>query len=413
MTVGALTLCIAALVAVGYQYISRLALILRQPPVAGLMIAGLVVGALIDLVGERGDSIFPVGISDVFTTLAELGMIFILFEVGEDLRRTADNHPDVRPGRLAAANIVMLVLPVVILTCVVYLAVKARVLDGGIPTLTVLFLGLALAASAVPVMFELIRSLGVVDRVSSRVALNAAVYLDGVIWLGVAAISVLAGGTQNLRPLPVCAGGLTVVLLAVFVPRVAARIASGRESMRTGNAVVLAVLAAGIGAAATNAIGAHGAVGACLVGYLCARSPELVAALEPVRALGRHVLFPIFIVHTLAAAPVTALLGIDPAAGAAILAILLTSFAAKVGAGLGGGRLLRLDWPESWQIGILLNCRGVTEIAIAAIGYSSGLIGRQWCATLILIACITTFATAPLYALSQRVMDRNRWTLIR
>jgi Kef-type K+ transport system membrane component KefB len=45
----------------------------------------------------------------------------------------------------------------------------------------------------------------------------------------------------------------------------------------------------------------------------------------------------------------------------------------------------------------LLNCRGVTELAIASIGLQAHLIGPYAFAMLCALAIVTTAATAPLY----------------
>ncbi|BAK35728.1 putative solute/hydrogen antiporter [Microlunatus phosphovorus NM-1] len=55
---------------------------------------------------------------------------------------------------------------------------------------------------------------------------------------------------------------------------------------------------------------------------------------------------------------------------------------------------------------MLLNCRGVTEIAIASVGYQAGLISPFAYAMLCGLALVTTAVTAPLFrALTRRSRD--------
>jgi Kef-type K+ transport system membrane component KefB len=56
-------------------------------------------------------------------------------------------------------------------------------------------------------------------------------------------------------------------------------------------------------------------------------------------------------------------------------------------------------WPGSTsaKLGVLLNCRGVTELAIASIGLQAHLIGPYAFAMLCALAIVTTAVTAPLY----------------
>ena len=51
------------------------------------------------------------------------------------------------------------------------------------------------------------------------------------------------------------------------------------------------------------------------------------------------------------------------------------AFASKMAAGLVYGATQRWPWRTSAGLGALLNCRGVTEIAIASVGFQAGLIG--------------------------------------
>lgn len=65
----------------------------------------------------------------------------------------------------------------------------------------------------------------------------------------------------------------------------------------------------------------------------------------------------------------------------------------------------------SGQLGVVLNCRGGTEIAIAAVGYQTHLVNAHTFALLCGLAILTTAVTAPLFrALSRvgRLRDRTR-----
>jgi Kef-type K+ transport system membrane component KefB len=67
-------------------------------------------------------------------------------------------------------------------------------------------------------------------------------------------------------------------------------------------------------------------------------------------------------------------------------------------------------WPftTSAELGVLLNCRGVTELAIASVGLQSRLIGPYAFAMLCALAILTTAVTAPLYrAVNNRAPART------
>lgn len=88
-----------------------------------------------------------------------------------------------------------------------------------------------------------------------------------------------------------------------------------------------------------------------------------------------------------------------------VVAILLVSFAGKIVGGYVGGRLAKLNAPQSWAIGLGLNGRGVMELVIANIALTSGFIGPELFTTLVLMAVVTTFATPILLRAAFRRLD--------
>jgi Kef-type K+ transport system membrane component KefB len=73
-----------------------------------------------------------------------------------------------------------------------------------------------------------------------------------------------------------------------------------------------------------------------------------------------------------------------------------------VGAGV-GARLAGLGGRDALRVGVLMNCRGVTELVVASIGYHVNLINRFGFTVLVLTALTTTLSTAPLI----RVLNRR------
>ena len=51
---------------------------------------------------------------------------------------------------------------------------------------------------------------------------------------------------------------------------------------------------------------------------------------------------------------------------------------------------------EALQLGVLMNCRGVTEIVVASIGLQAGVINELAFTVLVLVAVITTAVTKPI-----------------
>ena len=78
--------------------------------------------------------------------------------------------------------------------------------------------------------------------------------------------------------------------------------------------------------------------------------------------------------------------------GAVLLAATATKFlGTSAGAGLAG-----IPAKEAFCLGALMNCRGVTELVVASIGWSSHILNALGLTVLTLMAVITTAVTGPL-----------------
>ncbi|MGW7465360.1 cation:proton antiporter domain-containing protein [Streptomyces xantholiticus] len=81
--------------------------------------------------------------------------------------------------------------------------------------------------------------------------------------------------------------------------------------------------------------------------------------------------------------------------GAAILAVAVVG---KWGGAAGAARLTGSDWRWSVAVGTLMNCRGLTELFVLGIGSQIGVITEQLFTLLVVMAVVTTAATAPFWA---------------
>jgi Kef-type K+ transport system membrane component KefB len=66
-------------------------------------------------------------------------------------------------------------------------------------------------------------------------------------------------------------------------------------------------------------------------------------------------------------------------------------------------RMAGTGWMKSWQIGILMNCRGLTELVVLNIGLDLKIVSSAMFTILVLMAFASTAMTAPLFkAISPR-----------
>jgi nucleotide-binding universal stress UspA family protein len=90
------------------------------------------------------------------------------------------------------------------------------------------------------------------------------------------------------------------------------------------------------------------------------------------------------------------LLGSDPQLWLFCGLLLAVAIIGKWGGSTLAAKFVGLSWRESMALGILMNCRGLTELVILNIGLDLGVIPPALFAMLVIMALVTTFMTTPL-----------------
>jgi Kef-type K+ transport system membrane component KefB len=276
----------------------------------------------------------------------------------------------------------------------------------------VLFIGVAMSVTALPVLAAIVRERGIAGTTAGVTATTAAGLMDVVAWLVLAAALV---GTAHKpgRPWPV-----TLLLVGCFAAfmLLAARPAlrwsiSRRRSMLSSQVPVALALALG-SAWVTASLGLHPVFGGFLAG-LTMPSPDGVPdaeILRPMEEMG-SLLLPLFFVVTGLSVNVGAMNGDAFVLLATVCAI---ASVGKLGSAYVASRLGGLPSRDSATVAVLVNTRGLTELIALNVGLSAGLIGQRLFSVLVLMALVTTLATAPLLSLigvptpQARVPERRR-----
>jgi Kef-type K+ transport system membrane component KefB len=132
-------------------------------------------------------------------------------------------------------------------------------------------------------------------------------------------------------------------------------------------------------------------------------------ASERALAAVADMLIPAFFVSSALSVPLQTLGDLFRGSGLlCLLTLTIAAFGSKLAVGLVAGRMQGWSFISSAKLGVLLNCRGVTELAIASIGLQARLIGPYAFAMLCALAIVTTAVTAPLYrAINSRAVVRT------
>ncbi|MGW7576465.1 cation:proton antiporter [Streptomyces sp. NPDC054765] len=397
----------AAAALVGVLVVARLASgtarRVRQPPVIGEIALGLVlVPVLTAVAGPRvTTALLPPDAIGYLHTVGVAGLALYLAGAGHFVRpRRSEVTPRSYAWLLTGSLAPGLVAGGLLAAWVGWRDIPAE--RGTAPAAAlVLLLAAALAVTAVPVLVRILTDRGMLDSPEGRLSVLTAVSIDALTWLILTGALVAAAGDGGrlVQAVAVIAGGApAVVAVRLVLRRKAVAALCARWPAVTGAALgALAVLAA----LATERAGLTAIYGAVLVGLAVPRDGGEGPWARPVRAVARlgRLLVPVFFVTTGLA------LGTKGPGGfswATLALALLLAVVAKVAGGYAGARAARLPTGTALRIGVLMNTRGLTEIAVLQAGVSAAILTPGLFLVLALMALITTAATGPLLSLVER-----------
>jgi Kef-type K+ transport system membrane component KefB len=260
----------------------------------------------------------------------------------------------------------------------------------------VLFVGVAMAATAFPVLARIVTDRGISATPVGGLALASAAIGDVLVWLMLAAVVTMVGGdgAQAWR--------LTLVVpytgaMFLIVRPLLRRWAVGRAEFTAGDLalIVVGVLLSG---GFTQWIGLHFVFGAFLLGFVVPKDGEAILR----HAIHRHIadlgglLLPIYF---FTAGLQVNLSGIGLSGLADLGLIILVAVGGKVVGVYGAARAGRLPTREAAELAILMNTRGLTELVILTVGFQLGLLRETLYSLAVAMAVLTTVMTGPLLTL--------------
>jgi Kef-type K+ transport system membrane component KefB len=356
----------------------------HQPGIVGQILAGVVIGP--SVLGWMGPN-------DFLTALAELGVMFLLFRVGLEVR----------------ASDLMKVGPIATWVAVLGVALPF-VLGWGIlrlwgePQIESIFVGAAMVATSVGITAQVLAAKGLLQERASQIILAAAVIDDVLGLIILALVSSLAKGKVNFLELALTATlaiGFTIIVvlwgtktMRRVVPHLLDRLRGGEAQFAMAMILLfaLSVLAVYAGVAAI--------IGAFLAGMVLAESvgrrvhdlaQGVTELLVPFFLAGIGLHFSLSALSTWSTVTL---------AGLILLAAMLSKF---VGCGLGA---YRLGWADASRVGVGMIPRGEVGMVVAQIGQSLGVIGEHVYAVVVLMSVATTLVAPPLLRLTYRDLEK-------
>jgi Kef-type K+ transport system membrane component KefB len=386
-------LIMLAVVLIGSVFFGNLFRRIKQPAVVGVIFFGIVMGTILALTPHSIKSVLLSATSkSLIDAVGQAGLLLLMFLVGIELRAYSKSTTTERSPVWQLVPCV--VAPIVVCAAAAWPFAHQLVGPQGNSLQAWVFVGVALSVTAVPVLVLLIQDLGVPAPIPA-VGLRIAVTADATAWALVTALILFTTDLDSVSVTAVCAGVALLFTVMLVLPRILQRWYQGNQ--QSAPFVVAMFAYALTGAAATQISGFHPAIGAVIAGLFF---PAGLANEASHRALATvaDVLIPAFFVSSALSVPLETLADLFRWSGLLCLVTLtIAAFGSKVAVGLLAGRMQRWPLTTSAQLGISLNCRGITELAIASVGLQAHLIGPYAFAMLSALAIVTTAVTAPLY----------------
>ena len=381
---------------------------LRQPPVIGEIIVGILLGPTLlgALPGDPSAALFGPEVRGALQVVGQVALALFIFTVGWSL----DTGALRRHERTAAAiSLSSALVPFALGIAIAVPLHRAHGVVGGeavdfLPF--ALFIGASMSITAFPVLARILVDRGMARGRLGALVLTAAAVDDVLGWtLVVLVLAVLASaGAWEWARVVIELALFVLALLVVVRPALAWALGRRRRMNGADRGATTALLVAGTLACAgvTELIGVHFVIGAFAFGLVVPRRLPGAVALDGARApivAVATLLLPAYFVLPGLNVDATSLTAGDVGELAAVFALACLG---KIGGAVAGARARRVGWHDALSIGALMNTRGLIELVVLTIGFEQGVLDRRLFTVMVLMAIATTLLTGPLLSLIER-----------
>lgn len=346
---------------------------LKQPAVAGEILAGIVIGPSV---------LHWVQPTELTNVLSEIGVIFLLFLVGLETK-PADIF------RVGGRALVVAVLGVIVPFVFGY----ALLLVWGTQQIEAIFVGSAMVATSVGITARVLAQMGLLSLETSRIILGAAVIDDILGLIILAVVSSMAKGGVDYAQIATTAGlAIGFTLLVIFVgARAVNKLRPRVEKLKVGHSYLVFGLSLCLGLAmVANYIGVAAIIGAFLAGMALAESAEGTDMPHQAEAVTEFLL-PFFLTNIGMQLKLEAFLNRGVIA-LALAVTLLAVISKLIGCGLA---VFSMGKKKAMQIGMGMVPRGEVGIVVAQIGLGLGVISDAVFGVVLFMAVATTLIAPP------------------
>ncbi|KAK8844163.1 hypothetical protein IAR55_006957 [Kwoniella newhampshirensis] len=370
---------------------------IKQPKVIAEVVGGIILGpTVMGRIPRFTQHIFPQPSLTYLNLVSNIGLILFLFLVGLEV----DVGVMRKNGRAAAAvSAAGMILPFGLGA-----AVAVPVYHNFVETDKVsfghflLFVGVAMAITAFPVLCRILTSTKLLDTRVGVMVLAAGVGNDVVGWVLLALTLALVNARSGATAVYVllCAVGWSIVLLWPIKKAFLwlARRSGSIDHGPTPGMMVLTLVIVFTSAFVTGIIGVHPIFGGFIAGLIIPHEGGFAIALvEKIDDLVTMLFLPIYFVLS-GLQTNLGLLDTGMIWGYTILLIVVAFLGKFIGCA-GAAMAMRYPLRESAAIGMLMSCKGLVELIVLNVGLSAGIIDQRLFSMFVVEAIILTFITTP------------------
>lgn len=379
-----------------------------QPAVMGQLIAGILLGPSVFgmIAPDLQQTVFPESGAQksMIDAVAQFGILLMLLLTGMETDLSV-----VRKAKRAAFTVSFagIIIPFALGFALGEMMPASLVPDPDRRLITALFLGTALSISSVKIVAMVVREVGFMRRLVGQIIVASAIVDDTIGWI----IMAITFGLARHGGIDLVTAGQSVIGTALFLaasftfgPRLVFLLIrwTNDKFVMELPVITMILVFTGVMAMITHAIGVHTILGAFVAGILVGQSPILTKHIDgQLRGLIVALFMPIFFglagQHTDLAALA------NPSMLLLSLGMIVIASAGKFAGAFIGGRLGDLTMRESLALACGMNARGSTEVIVATLGLSMGVLNEALFTSIVVMAIITTMAMPPML----------RWALAR
>ncbi|HVT55612.1 MAG TPA: cation:proton antiporter [Xanthobacteraceae bacterium] len=372
-----------------------------QPAVIGQLVAGLLLGpSVFGLLWPHAEQmLFPKAVEQkaMLDAVAQVGILLLLLLTGMET--------DLKLVRKIGAPALSISVAGIVIPFVCGFMLGEFLPDSLLPhpearLITSLFLGTALSISSVKIVAMVVREMHFMRRNVGQIVVSAAITDDTIGWIIIAVTFSLAqSGKVEILELAKSIIGTIVFLVASLTigRRIVFTLIRWANDTFVSEVPVISTIFVIMGTMSliTSAIGVHTVLGAFVAGILVGESPILTKQIDQqLRGMITGFFAPVFFGLAGLNADLRVLNSWELVYLTAGL-ILIASVGKFAGAFI-GGKIGGLSGKESFALASGMNARGSTEVIVATIGLSLGMLNESLFTMIVTMAVVTTMAMPPM-----------------